>query len=102
MQKYKLKNEKGITIVTLVVTVIILLILAGISIAGITGNNGLTKKSFDAKNSAEVKSEISLIEVASNSARGKNKYGNINKTSLQKELDTSAGTNKTEVTEELD
>lgn len=102
MQKNRLKNEKGITLVTLVITIIVLLILAGISLTGITGNNGLTQKSADAKNSAEVKSEMNLIEVASNSARGKNRYGNISADNLQKELNISAGSNKTEVEEELD
>lgn len=102
MQKNRLKNEKGITLVTLVITIIVLLILAGISLTGITGNNGLSQKSADAKNSAEVKSEMNLIEVASNSARGKNRYGNISADNLQKELNISAGSNKTEVEEELD
>ena len=102
MQKNALKNEKGITLVTLVVTIIVLLILVGISITGITGNNGLTQKSADAKKSAEFKSEMNLIEVASNSARGKNRYGNISVENLQKELNISAGTNRTEVTEEVD
>ena len=102
MQKNRFKNEKGITLVTLVITIIVLLILAGISLTGITGNNGLSQKSADAKNSAEVKSEMTLIEVASNSARGKNRYGNISADNLQKELNISAGSNKTEVEEELD
>ena len=39
MLKEKLKQEKGITLVALVITVIVLLILAGISIAMLTGDN---------------------------------------------------------------
>ena len=39
----KVKGEKGITIIALVVTIVILLILAGISIATLTGDNGLIK-----------------------------------------------------------
>lgn len=35
------KSEQGITILALVITIIVLLILAGISIGAITGNNGL-------------------------------------------------------------
>ena len=43
---YKLKNKKlekakGITLIALVITIIILLILAGVSIAMLTGPNGL-------------------------------------------------------------
>ena len=37
--KTKLKNKKGISLIALVVTVIILLILAGISIHAINGKN---------------------------------------------------------------
>ena len=37
-------KEKGITLVALVVTIVVLLILAGISITMITGDNGLMKK----------------------------------------------------------
>ena len=35
-----LKNNKGITLIALVITIIVLLILAGVSIAMLTGNNG--------------------------------------------------------------
>ena len=37
------KQEKGITLIALVVTIIVLLILAGISIAMLTGHNGNVK-----------------------------------------------------------
>ena len=40
----KLNNVNGITLVALVVTIIILLILAGISVAMLTGDNGLIGK----------------------------------------------------------
>ena len=36
----KTRKEKGITLVALVVTIVILLILAGITIASLTGDNG--------------------------------------------------------------
>ena len=39
MLKEKLKKEKGITLIALVVTIVILLILAGISVAMLTGDN---------------------------------------------------------------
>ena len=49
----KLKEVKGITLISLVVTIIILLILAGISIATLTGDNGILKKALLAKNRYE-------------------------------------------------
>ena len=46
--KMKRKNSKGITLVALVVTVVVLLILAGVSINLVLGNNGIIKKAQDA------------------------------------------------------
>ena len=45
----KIVNEKGITLVALVITIIILLILAGIGIATLTGDNGLFARAKQAK-----------------------------------------------------
>ena len=42
MKKIK-ENERGITLIALVITIIILLILAGISIMMLTGENGNAK-----------------------------------------------------------
>ena len=47
-----LKNKKGITLVALVITIIILLILAGISISALT-NTGIFQKAKDAKQKSE-------------------------------------------------
>ena len=44
-----MKNQKGITLVALVITIIILLILAGISVASLSGN-GLFGKTQQAVN----------------------------------------------------
>ena len=44
-----MKNNKGITLIALVITIIVLLILAGITIAMLTGDNGLLTKSNEAK-----------------------------------------------------
>ena len=44
-----LKGKKGITILALSITIIILLILAGISVATLTGDNGLIKNARKSK-----------------------------------------------------
>lgn len=41
----KLKSSKGITLIALVVTIVVLLILAGVSVTTIVGNNRITRKS---------------------------------------------------------
>ena len=54
-KKEKLKNRwnKGITLIALVITIIVLLILAGVSIAMLTGDNGILTKATEAKNETE-------------------------------------------------
>lgn len=41
------RNERGITLIALVVTIIILLILAGVAIITLTGENGILRKSTE-------------------------------------------------------
>ena len=43
------KQEKGITLMALVITIIVLLILAGVTIAMLTGDNGIISKAMQAK-----------------------------------------------------
>ncbi|MCI8273266.1 MAG: hypothetical protein HFJ55_04200 [Clostridia bacterium] len=45
----KIRNTRGITLIALVITIIILLILASVSIAMLTGKNGIIKQAEDAK-----------------------------------------------------
>lgn len=44
------KKENGITLVALVVTIVVLLILAGVSISLVLGQNGLVNRAKDAAN----------------------------------------------------
>lgn len=43
------KKEKGITLVALVVTIVVLLILAGVSISLVLSNNGVINKAKESK-----------------------------------------------------
>ena len=45
----KIANNRGITLIALIVTIIVLLILAGISISMLTGQNGILKRAAEAK-----------------------------------------------------
>ena len=47
--KQKLKQTKGITLIALVITIIVLLILAGVSIAMLTGENGILTQANKSK-----------------------------------------------------
>ena len=59
-----IKKEKAITLIALVVTIVVILILAGISIVTLTGENGIINKANVAKEEskkAEYKEELELI-----------------------------------------
>lgn len=58
-----MRNQKGITLIALVITIIVLLILAGVSIAMLTGDNGIltqTNKAKVAQIEGQVKEEVNL------------------------------------------
>ena len=60
----ELKKNRGITLLALVITIIILLILAGITISAITGDNGIIKNAGQAKEETEIDNEKEIIEKA--------------------------------------
>ena len=55
--KIKVKQEKGITLIALVVTIVVLLILAVVSINAIFNENGLIKKAQEAQNKMDQATE---------------------------------------------
>ena len=95
----ELKKNRGITLLVLIITIIILLILAGITISAITGDNGIIKNAGQAKEETEIANEKEIIEKATVQAMGNNKYGNIEESELQSELDKETGEGKTEATD---
>ena len=60
----KLQKEKGITLIALIVTIIILIILAGISISILTGDNGIIDQAHTAKEDTEIASWEEQIDLA--------------------------------------
>lgn len=58
-----MKNEeKGITLITLVVTIIVLLILAGVTINMVGGNQGIIEKTIESKSDVEKETLIQKIQ----------------------------------------
>ena len=55
------KNQRGITLVALVVTIVVLLILAGVSINLVLGNNGIIAKAKEAQRKSAEASQNDLI-----------------------------------------
>ena len=76
LKKLNLKNKNAITLIALVVTIVVLLILAGVTISLLLDENGIIAKSKDARNTnraGTIRDEISLWEadkVASENGAG--------------------------------
>ena len=93
-------NHRGITLLALIITIIIMLILAGVTIGTING--GLFNYAGKAKQSTEVANEKDIVSNAAILAMSNNKYGKITKDELQKELEKIVGKDKTDVTTDED
>ena len=65
----KLKTTKGITLIALVITIIVLLILAGVSIAMLTGDNGVLTQANEAKTKTAYKGAEEKVKLAIMGAR---------------------------------
>ena len=62
--KEKLRNKNGITLIALVITIIVLLILAGVSIAMLTGDNGIIKRAENAAETSKIEEMREKLEMA--------------------------------------
>ena len=62
--KNKLKERKGITLIALVITIIVLLILAGVSITMLTGENGILTRAKSEKTRTENASAEEKVKLA--------------------------------------
>ena len=87
----KIKQAKGITLIALVITIIVLLILAGVTISMMTGENGILKQATSAKDKtdkSEFEEQVKLAVMASKV----NDEGVIDLTTLEAEIGKIKGT----------
>ena len=57
-------DKRGITLIALVVTIVVLLILAGITISLVFGSNGVIQKAQDSKEQTEIGEMREKLEIA--------------------------------------
>ena len=88
------KNEaqKGITLIALVITIIVLLILAGVGIAMLTGQNGILTQAQSAKTTTENKSAEEKVKLAVMSARTRSETASLELDKLKEEIENQGGT----------
>ena len=58
-----MRNNKGVTLVALVITIIVLLILAGVSLAMLTGDSGILTNADEAKKQTEIANAKETIQM---------------------------------------
>ena len=99
MKQRNERLEKGITLIALVITIIILLILAGVTINMLTENNGILKQATNAKEAnskAEFEEQVKLAVIASRI----NDTANIDLKTLDEEINKINGTTITKSTDD--
>ena len=89
MNKNKVRNKlnasKGITLIALVITIIVLLILAAVSIATLTGENGILSKANTAKTETEkagAKEKVQMAVMSSFDDSGKLSFQSVGRDTL--------------------
>ena len=87
--RFKTKEAKGITLIALVITIIVLLILAGVTIATLTGDNGILNQAGKAKDKTTEAESIERVQVEVAGSYGLD--GTIDKDQLNKNLGNIAG-----------
>ena len=99
MKQKNKRLEKGITLIALVITIIILLILAGVTINMLTGDNGILKQATKARETnskAEFEEQVKLAVIASRV----NDTANIDLKTLDEEINKISGTTITKSTDD--
>lgn len=86
-----MRKMRGITLISLVVTILVILILSGVAVATLTGNNGIINKSIIAKKQAIIADEKELLHLSTTSAISKDKNLKIEKDKLEFSLNYNIG-----------
>lgn len=86
-----MKKNRGITLIALVITIVILLILSSVAIATITGNNGLFSRAKQAKENSKYSSIEEQVKLAVNASY--DNTASLNKEMLKENLNKIEGIN---------
>ena len=85
MENVKINRQNGITLIALVITIIVLIILAGVAISMLSGDNGILNQAASAKQQTEEQSELEQVKLAA-TASMINENHKVDKEQLDKEL----------------
>ena len=85
------KNQRGITLIALIITIIIMLILAGISLGALTANNSIIGNSNKAKTETSISEEKQVLNLSVVQSMGKDKKAIIKESNLSDALENLLG-----------
>lgn len=86
MKKFKIGKEKGITLISLVVAIIVLLILAGVSLSLVLGEEGIIGRANGSREQYEIEQDKEIINIALATAQMSADYKNYNAENIQEAL----------------
>ena len=81
-----MKNNKGVTLIALVVTIIVLLILAAVTISMLRGENGIIKQAQNANDATIVGKETEAVNIAYSMRKAKSNSSQVKENELKNEL----------------
>ena len=96
-----LNKERGITLIALVITIIVLLILAGVAISMLSGENGILNQAANAKDQTGTGSTDEAVKLAALAAISNASYS-VDESVLISELDSQIGAGKYTITDTED
>lgn len=86
-----MKKTKGVTLVALVVTIVVLLILVSVSVATLTGDDGIIKNANNSKEETNIAEETDALELATIHTIESDGAGRILKDNLIEQLNEVLG-----------
>ena len=86
-----MKNNKGVTLIALIITIIVLLILAGIGITMVVGQNGILSRAQEAKTTTSEKAAKEKVELSVSGAIARSNYGELTIKNLEEEVGKYSG-----------
>lgn len=98
----KKKRNSGITLIALVVTIVVLLILAAITLNLVLGNNGIIAKTKDAKEKNEIAEEKEIVQFATTEARLNDSNGKLTFENFEEAMKNNSRNKKYTLTDEGD
>ena len=89
--KKKLKKNNGLTLVALIITVIVMLIIAGITVTALTGDNGIINSAENADSEKNRSEEKETVEWAAAQSVADNDIGQVTSGNLEHYMDSYIG-----------